>query len=90
MKDVSDVLQFVVLKSVQWVCSFISVRECVFDLYCMSAVVVETIISNFVVCEILPKDSYIPSPEVFVFCFIFLVFNFVFFLFVVSNFLFFV
>jgi hypothetical protein len=47
MKEVSDVLQFVILKSGPKVCSFISVRECVFDLHCMSAVVVETIVSNF-------------------------------------------
>ena len=57
MKEVSDVLQFVILKSGPKVCSFISVRERVFDLYFMSAVVVETIVSNFLVCEILPKNS---------------------------------
>ena len=51
MKEVSDVLQVVILKSGPQVCSFMSVLECVFDL---SAVVVETIVSNFVVCKILP------------------------------------
>jgi hypothetical protein len=52
------VLQFVILKSGPQVCSFISVRECVFDLLRMSAVVVESIVSNFVVCETLPAVSF--------------------------------
>jgi hypothetical protein len=58
-KQVSDVLQFVIVKSEPQVSSFISVRECVFDLYCtrMSAVVVETTISNIVVCENFPIVS---------------------------------
>lgn len=51
MKDVSDMLEFVILKRGPQVCNFISVYEGVFDLYFMSVVVVETIVSNFVICK---------------------------------------
>jgi len=51
------VSQFVILKSGPQFSSFISVLERVFDLYCMSDVVVEITISNIVVCENFPIFS---------------------------------
>jgi hypothetical protein len=67
-KEISDVLQFLILKSGPQVCSFISVGECVFDRCFMSAVVVEATVSNFVVCEILPKDSLMLSSPLLNVC----------------------